>query len=612
MIKNFIGKIGYRLLIIAMIAGLFFTVNIAQQSDIVHQGVVNIAPAGLIEKIVDLNGEWEFHPDQLLGPRDFARRKYSHSFIKVPGSWNRQYVEGGKFPENLCGTYRLIVKTPTYSGQILGLSTDVIRSSNRVYINGVLSGFSGSPGIDAQTTISGLRPGVYFFVAKPENEIIIQVANFVNSNRGGIVAPVSLGTGAEINAANIRAITADVIVAVLFTTVLAIFAGQYFQRNKELELLWFSSFCLFSLIMFLSLNNRLLFYLDPLLPYGSFARIAYISVNWSIFSVLMYMRSALKLNQRYLVYAITVIMLFWTLLTMFMPLPLFTNYFVYMLCWDVLLALVVVGFAGYGIYRQMDGSDYLTMGAVCFILMYLATLFDYMGILDSDWYVATVSGLFLVSQLLFINERYRLVLLKRQQETFELEYLRAQIKPHFIFNALGSISGLMLEDVVAARKTLSDFSRYLRGMFKKDIFRGDVLIEEELQLTEYYLRIEQVRYGERLQVKINVPAEIRNKKIPPLTLQPITENCVKHGFISGVEQITVTISGIIIDDRATICIEDNGPGISLEKQKAIMSGISSGIGLTNTISRLKSAGGHLRFESTENGLRVMIILARQK
>ena len=608
MLKTLMGRIGYRLLIIAMIAGLFFVVNTGQHRDVVSQGTVSVGAGTLAESVVDLNGAWEFYPDQLLEPKDFLRRKYSGLLINVPEAWNRQYVNGGKFAENLCGTYRLIIKAPAYSGQILGIAVDVIRSSNRIYINGLAVGNSGTPGIKAETTVAGIRPSMNLFVAKPENEIIIQVANFVNSNRGGIVSPISFGTGAEINAANVRSIVADVIIAVLFVAVLAIFAGQYFQRNKELELLWFSSFCLFALLMYISLNNRLIFYLDPNLPYENFARIAYNAVNWSIYSLLLYVRTALKIKQPILVYVITGLMLVWTLMIILLPLPLFTGYFGYMLVWDGLLAIVVVGFAGYGIYRQMDGFEYLTFGTVCFILMYLATLFDFMGILDSDWYVATVSGLFLISQLLFINERYRLTLLKRQQDAFELEYLRAQIKPHFIFNALGSIGGLMLEDVSAARKTLSDFSRYLRGMFRKENLAGHVLVEEELQLTQYYLHIEKVRYGDRLLVSIDVPVEVLQQQLPPLTLQPIAENCVKHGFADSNKTVEIKISGMIKKNKTIITIEDNGSGISTDKLQEILSGVSPGIGLTSTIARLRRVGGNLELISTATGLKVVITL----
>ena len=608
MVKTLIGRIGYRLLIIAMIAGLFFVVNTGQQSDSVSQGAISVGTGSLVNNIVDLNGTWEFYPDQLLEPKDFLRRKYSGLSINVPGSWSRQYVDGGKFAEDLCGTYRLIIKAPAYSGQILGIAADVIRSSNRIYINGSLTGSSGTPGMNAVTTVSGVRPSVNLFVAKPENEVIIQVANFVNSNRGGIVSPISLGTGAEINAASTRSIAADVIIAVLFATVLAIFAGQYFQRNKELELLWFSSFCLFALLMYVSLNNRLIFYLDPNLPYENFARIAYNAVNWSIYSLLLYVRTALKIKQPILVYVITGLMLLWTLMIILMPLPIFTGYFGYMLVWDGLMAIVVVGFAGYGIYRQMDGFDYLTFGTVCFVLMYLATLFDFMGILDSDWYVATVSGLFLISQLLFINERYRLTLLSRQQQAFELEYLRAQIKPHFIFNALGSIGGLMLEDVGAARKTLSDFSRYLRGMFRNENQSGVVSVEEELELTQYYLQIEKVRYGDRLIVEVDVPGEVRRQLLPPLTLQPIAENCVKHGFSDSGKVVRIRISGRRENKHTVIIIQDNGTGISAGKLQEILAGKSTGVGLTSTIARLQRAGGKLELSSTATGLKVIITL----
>ncbi|MEI6286047.1 MAG: histidine kinase [Bacillota bacterium] len=608
MLKTVIERIGYRLLIIAMVAGLIFTVNVSDPVNIVKQGVINDASVVLADKVIDLNGEWEFYPDQLLTPQDFARRKYSASFITVPGSWSRQYIDGGKYPEDLCGTYRLKIMTPRSVGQVFALSTNVIRSSYQVFINGQSAGQVGIPGKTATTTVAGLRPGTYFFAARLENEIIIQVANFVNSKRGGIVSPINFGTAVAIDAERTNSVIADVVTATLFALVLAIFFGQYFQRNKELELLWFSSFCLFTLIMYMTTNNRLLLFLQPELPYEIFVRIAYVAVNWSVFSALLYVRTALKIRQQFTVYFITAITIILSIMIISLPLVIFTSYLVYLFMWYIFVCAVLVGFAGYGIYMQTDGYEHLTLGVVLFVLMAAATLFDYMNILNSNWYIATVSGLFLISQLLFITDRYRLTLLKRQQEAFELKYLRAQIKPHFIFNALGSIAGLMLEDVGAARKTLSDFSRYLRGMFRKENLSSQVLVEEELQLTEYYLHIEKVRYGDRLNVFIDVPDEVRQQQLPPLTLQPIAENCVKHGFVDSNSSVEIKICGLIKNNKTIITIEDNGTGISADKLQEILSGKSTGIGLTSTIARLQRSGGNLELFSSATGLKVIITL----
>ncbi|MFA6075412.1 MAG: histidine kinase [Negativicutes bacterium] len=611
MAKKIFVRIGYMLIIIAVIAGFVFTVKLNQKPDSVHRGVVEIFPTQLTDEVIDLNGDWEFYPDKLLTPYDIAHQPAQFHYLRVPGSWTGQDADGVKFPYNLYGTYRIVIKTPQSAGQIMGISLGAVRSSNHVYINGVSAGLTGNPGVTPATTVSSVRPSTYLFIARPENEIIIQAANFVNSNRGGIISPIVFGTSTAINGDKISSIVADVILAVLFAVVLAIFAGQYFQRNKEFELLWFSNYCLFSLMMYLTLNHRLIFYLDAELPYENFAMISYNAVNWSIFSLLMYVRVALKIKQKYLISGMTGVMIILTALILFLPLPLFTKYFQYMLLWDLFVGLVIIAFAGYGIVKRTDGYDYLTLCVVCFVMMYLATLLDYMGLLDSVWYIAIVCGMFLIAQLLFINDRYRLTLLKRQREAFELEYLRAQIKPHFIFNALGSIGGLMLEDVGKARKTLSDFSRYLRAMFSKENRRGYVSVEEELQLTEYYLRIEAVRYGERLVVEIDVPETVRQKNIPPLTLQPLAENCVKHGFKSkGDNTVRISIMGMILDKKTLIIVQDNGSGITDNKLREIMSGKSLGIGISNTVARIKHAGGDLRFETTSTGFKAIITLSQ--
>jgi len=123
----------------------------------------------------------------------------------------------------------------------------------------------------------------------------------------------------------------------------------------------------------------------------------------------------------------------------------------------------------------------------------------------------------------------------------ELKALRAQIDPHFLFNSLNSISALIAVDAAAARAMtvqLAEFFRTSVAAGRRDL----ITLAEEAELVHRYLEIERVRFGDRLQLVVSIDADARTCHIPPLILQPLAENAVKHGIAQLVQGGTVTVS----------------------------------------------------------------------
>lgn len=197
--------------------------------------------------------------------------------------------------------------------------------------------------------------------------------------------------------------------------------------------------------------------------------------------------------------------------------------------------------------------------------------------------------------LIFVtmNEVIKETLVKNQQRVAEakdaeIAFLRSQIQPHFLYNALNSIAALCVEDSRQAEKLTLDLAQYFRiGLnFKQmDTF---TTLENELELTKAYLNIEKVRFDGRLAIEYNINAN-PNHLIPPLVLQPLVENAIKHGLMSNERGGTVTISILEHDDKLQFAVEDNGCGMSVAKrQKVLGSGSGpSGIGLRNISRRIK-------------------------
>ena len=164
----------------------------------------------------------------------------------------------------------------------------------------------------------------------------------------------------------------------------------------------------------------------------------------------------------------------------------------------------------------------------------------------------------------------------------ELRALRAQVNPHFLFNCLHSISALAGQDPEAARRMCEE----LAGFFRDSLRAGSerlVALDVEVALVRRYLAIEQVRFGDRLRPSVSVAPDARDAQVPPLILQPLIENAVRHGIATLVEGGDVTVDLRTEGDR-TVAVIDNPFDPDGRRP-------GTGIGLTNVRARLAALYG---------------------
>ena len=190
--------------------------------------------------------------------------------------------------------------------------------------------------------------------------------------------------------------------------------------------------------------------------------------------------------------------------------------------------------------------------------------------------------------------------LKDQIMATEMSFLQAQIKPHFLYNALSAIANVCEKDEKQAGRLIIDLAVYLRGSLEFHNLDKMVSIEKELDFIDTYFHIEQARFGQKIQLRkeIDVPPDVQ---IPVLILQPLVENAVRHGISKKPSGGTVIVRMSMISTDVVIEIEDDGVGISNEKLAALLSeeSPSKGVGLRNIHSRLmKLYGSGLEISST--------------
>ena len=195
--------------------------------------------------------------------------------------------------------------------------------------------------------------------------------------------------------------------------------------------------------------------------------------------------------------------------------------------------------------------------------------------------------------------RYRVLSLTALKQSvhdtlrMEAAYLQAQIQPHFLFNTLNSIMALSDIDLQKMQRLLDAFASYLRISFNFLNTKELVPLSHELELVEAYLYIEQERFGERLKVEMNT-GDADGISLPPLTLQPLIENAVRHGVMQRSRGGTVRIVAERCEEGTRLEVSDDGKGMTKEQIEHVLGSDqppAGGIGLYNTDRRLKQRYG---------------------
>lgn len=187
----------------------------------------------------------------------------------------------------------------------------------------------------------------------------------------------------------------------------------------------------------------------------------------------------------------------------------------------------------------------------------------------------------------------------------EMAFLQAQIKPHFLYNAMSTIMCFCYTDGEKAGELMANLSEYLHKSFNIDNTSTTVSLENELDLTRAYTEIEKARFEERLTVEYDVDESLMEQRVLPLTIQPLVENAIRHGLMTRKSGGTVKITVKKEMDKIRISVEDNGIGIedieAIFKSNDSLKKRKGGVGLSNIKRRLmKYYGVELCVDSTIN------------
>ena len=264
---------------------------------------------------------------------------------------------------------------------------------------------------------------------------------------------------------------------------------------------------------------------------------------------------------------------------------------------------LIMGTLSYYFTDYMDGLIYFENWKE-----FIVELLDWEALRFYDQYIITVAVYYVISyfQGLQRKESEKTELILKNKE-MEISLLKSQINPHFLFNTLNSISTLMHTSKDQARKLITQLSDIFR--YALDSHTGRMVkLAQEVDFIESYIRIQQVRFGDRLRFEKDIDAACLELSIPPMILQPLVENSVKYGIAPKEEGGTIRL--MIRHESKGVCFEVSDDGLGMHAKK-VMDGSSSGVGMKNTDMRLRSYYGPsaaLKVNAHQNGYSVRFVI----
>ena len=230
-------------------------------------------------------------------------------------------------------------------------------------------------------------------------------------------------------------------------------------------------------------------------------------------------------------------------------------------------------------------------------------LFHTPNLLYALLFGAIVSYVFMSLQRLS-DEKIKRLEAEKSAAVTEIRLLQSQMEPHFLFNTLSNILGLIDEDPKKASRMLQSFTVFLRSSLVTA--RSETItLGQEMDVVKNYLDIFSVRMGERLRYRLDVPDDLREVRVPPLLIQPLVENAIKHGLEPSLGGGDLQVKAEKDGDTVRVRVTDTGAGIR-------EAGSSTGIGLDNIKKRLELLyGGRARLTFEENlptGVKATVVI----
>lgn len=546
------------------------------------------------KQTIDLNGKWEFYWGKFLKSTDQAQPDF---FIDVPNNWNRYQLYGKNLPGEGYATYRLHVKTDLPAGSQLSLRIHTVSSAYSLMIDDQIVASRGTVSMTKDQEKGGYRPQVaYLVIPQSEFTITVHVSNFHNA-RGGIWAGMYLGSVTGIQALHDTIMGKEYFLLGSLIIISMFSITLYLYRREFHYYLYFSLFCITLAVALDIVGQYILFGYFSEEHFAFTIMIRFASMTWLVCLLTLYLHSLFPSSFSTMVVQILLIFAVFSQLFFLLLKPEFYSKFRDVLnTMNIIGALAAVMIVVVGIRKRYQDGWLNLASMLVFLTVFIHDTLYLTNTIESSFGEIVYFGMLVFLLLQMVIQARRVKSYYDDKAAAELLLLQAQIKPHFLFNAINTFLSISHYDVDRARALLLDFSKYLRSTFDFKSSSQQVPLSQEIELVKAYVEIEKARFEERLEVQFDL-LEAQNFMIPVLTLQPIIENAINHGILpkeeGGKVRVTIRKEG----DWLLFSVCDNGVGMDpivlerLKKNHSKHATATDRVGLNNINRRLHQLYG---------------------
>ncbi len=544
--------------------------------------------------IVSLAGEWQFFWDKHI-VSDGLQNEEPDLYVDVPSAWTLRKIDGKKLPNGGIASYRAFVKNIDSDEPVI-ISIGNMPGKCSVYIDGKF--------VFSNRSLPGHNEGenVFFTYSEPMliespeeyHEVVVEVECEYSA---GLTSLPELSTFHAYRHSEVKniALRYMIIGIVTFFTVcvmlLLVFGKNYYNQ------FWVAVLCVAFVFRMLISNE------GYIVSHGLFG-----DVNYEIMTSLMFVTTyIIKLSMLMAIINVLKIQVNTgplVAIAVSFLICAFVPYFLYDYIYRASIYLWLQSVAYivdvYLIYRMSGAVNKKRRFAIPFLVFYCITA---SAIVIDNFYLngfisSKVSNIMPIACVCFISFLVLMHLIstvenyKKAQQAAEYQkelsemsqtLMLSQIQPHFLYNALNTIKYMTKKDPKVAEGAIVKFSNYLRANMDSLTQKEPIAFIKELEHVKNYINIEELRFGDRLKIEYDIQCD--NFEIPPLTIQPIVENAIKHGVNQRPEGGWVRISSWENGNSIFVCVEDNGVGYDVTKPKT---DDRSHVGIMNITKRLEA------------------------
>ncbi len=581
-------------------------------NSLAHSGLADATEYG--SKLLSLSGTWEFYYGELLEKKDFLTNEHVPLVAPIPGVWNNLRTDDTDLPGFGCGTYRLKLRGMP-AGKEVALYIPLLAVSYEVYADDMLVARNGRVSKSAEGFVPSFLPSTAFFTAQGnEVDIIVHISNFTYA-RAGMWHPIYLGTQAQIEHLNRLILYKEMFMLGSYMTLAIYYLSMYALRREQQSLL-FVLMCVGAILRTMVNGDRAVVRLFSEFPFTLLIKFDYMAMLL-FYPVMMFLMTQRfhKEFRKPVTWGFLWVGAASSFLILLLPVEVFTRY---VLATDVFLftsILYTLFMLFVAVLRFRKDAFPMFVAVLLLLFLTLRDLLYQSAIADNPLGEVSAFGffMFLMLESFAISRDYadkfsqiqRLSMelmendkLKDKVRQTEMAFLQSQIKPHFLYNSLSVIDEYCEIDPKEASRLIGSLAKYLRQSFDFENLENSVSIEKELALVRNYVDIESARFDD---LKVECHAEYESDFfLPPLTIQPLVENAIRHGVRKKAGDGVVIIRISQVEAGIDVSVSDNGAGIPAETLSELLvdSDKRKSVGLLNIHNRLlRMYGQGLKIDS---------------